>query len=47
MYKLAEILEVTTVELLEIQSTDQLHQTNRENSTGYLQQIENFYQESK
>jgi transcriptional regulator with XRE-family HTH domain len=47
LYKLAEILEVTIGDLLDIQPTNQLNQTNRENSTGYLQQIENFHQESK
>ena len=47
LYKLAEILEITVGELLEIQPNNQLIQTNRENATGYLQQIENFHQESK
>jgi transcriptional regulator with XRE-family HTH domain len=47
LYKLAEILEVTVGELLEILPTNQFNQTNKENTTGYLQQTANFYQESK
>ena len=47
LYKLAEILEVNVGELLDIKPTSQLNQTNKENSTGYQQQIENFYQDSK
>ncbi|PIB33163.1 hypothetical protein BFP78_02575 [Gaetbulibacter sp. 5U11] len=47
LYKLAEILEVNVGELLDIKPTNQLNQTNKENTTGYLQQTANFYQDSK
>ena len=47
MYKLADILEVEVSELLEIKASNQFNQTNNENTTGYLQQTANFYQESK
>lgn len=47
LYKLAKILEVTVGELLDIKPTNQFNQTNKENTTGYLQQTANFYQESK
>lgn len=47
LYKLAEILGVEVSELLDLKATNQFNQTNKENSTGYLQQIEHFYQENK
>lgn len=47
LYKLAEILEVNVGELLDIKPTNQFNQTNKENTTGYLQQTANFYQDSK
>lgn len=47
LYKLAEILEVEVSELLEIKAANQFNQTNKESATGYLQQIEHFYQENK
>ena len=47
LYKIAEILEVKVGEILDIAPNNQFNQTTRENSTGYLQQIENFYQENK
>ena len=47
LYKIAEILEVKVGDILDIQPNNQFNQTTRENSTGYLQQIENFYQENK
>lgn len=47
LFKIAEILDVEIGELLDIKHGNQLNQTNNENSTGYLQQIEHFYQDSK
>lgn len=47
LYNIAEILEVEVSELLDIKATNQLNQTNNENSTGYLQQIDHFYQDNK
>jgi len=47
LYKIAEILEVEVAEILEIKTTNQLNQTNKDNATGYLQQIENFFNENK
>ncbi len=47
LYKIAEILEVEVSEILEIKATNQFNQTNKENTTGYLQQTANFYQDSK
>jgi len=47
LYKIAEILEVEIGELLDIQPSNQFNQTNKDSSTGYLQQIENFHQENK
>uniref|UniRef100_UPI00404B090B helix-turn-helix domain-containing protein n=1 Tax=Gelidibacter sp. TaxID=2018083 RepID=UPI00404B090B len=47
LYKLAEILEVEVAELLDIKYSNQFNQTTKDNSTGYLQQIDNFYQENK
>lgn len=47
LYKLAEILEVEVAELLDIKATNQFNQTNNENTTGYLQQTANFYNDNK
>ncbi len=47
LFNIAEILETTIGELLDIQPKNQLHQVNQDNATGYLQQIENFHQENK
>ena len=47
LFKIAEILQTDVATLLEIKSKTELHQTNRDSSTGYLQQIENFHQENK
>ena len=47
LYKIAEILEVEVSKLMGIEATNQLNQTNRDSSTGYLQQIENFFNENK
>ncbi len=47
LYKISEILEVKVGEILDIEPNNQFNQTTMDNSTGYLQQIENFYQENK
>lgn len=47
LYKIGEILETSIGEILDIEVKNQLIQTNKDNSTGYLQQIENFHQENK
>ena len=47
LYKIAEILEVEIAELLGIETKYQLNQTNKDHSTGYLQQIDDFHQENK
>ena len=47
LLKIAQILEVETGAILDIKSKIELHQTNKDNATGYLQQIENFHQENK
>ncbi len=45
--KIADILEVNISEILEIEQANQFNQTTRDQSTGYLQKIENFYQKNK
>ena len=45
-FNIAEILKTSLADLLDIGS-EVYQQTNTENSTGYQQKIENFYQESK
>jgi transcriptional regulator with XRE-family HTH domain len=47
LYKISEILETPVGDILDIQPKNQFNQTTRDNSTGYLQKIENFYQENK
>ncbi len=47
LFKISEILEVSLAKLLDIKHTNQLNQTNNENATGYLQQIENSYHDNK
>jgi len=46
LFKISEILDTSLSELLSIDN-DVFQQTNIENSTGYQQKIENFYQENK
>jgi len=46
LFRLAEIFEVSLLELLEIDK-ELFHQVNNENATGYQQKIEHFYQENK
>lgn len=47
LYKIAEILEVTVSDILDIETNNHFNQTSGENSTDYLQKIENFYQKNK
>lgn len=47
LFKIAAILETDITELLGVETKYQLNQTNKDNATGYLQQIDNFYQENK
>ena len=47
LLKISEILEVNVGDILDIVPTNQFNQTNKENSTAYLQQTANFYQENK
>ena len=47
LFKIAEILQTDVATFLEIKSKTELHQTNKDHATGYLQQIENFHQENK
>jgi transcriptional regulator with XRE-family HTH domain len=47
LFRIAEILEVDICVLLGIEQKYLLNETNKDNSTGYLQQIDNFYQENK
>ena len=46
LFQIAEILEVSLSEILEIESVV-FQQSNNENATGYLQKIANFYQDNK
>ena len=46
LFKIAEIFEISLLELLEIDK-ELFHQVNTENSTGYQQKIEHFYQENR
>ncbi|WP_428223956.1 helix-turn-helix domain-containing protein [Flavobacterium sp.] len=46
LFQISEILEIPLANLLDINNKNILHQINRETSTGYLQQIENFHQEN-
>lgn len=47
LFQIAKILEVSVGSILDIEANSQLNQINNDNSTGYLQQIENFHQENK
>ncbi|GHV27940.1 hypothetical protein FACS1894176_10260 [Bacteroidia bacterium] len=46
LFQISEILDSPLADLLEIDNAV-FQQTNSENSTGYLQQIANFYQDNK
>ena len=46
LYQISEILQVNVTKLLGIEN-EQFNQTNKDKATGYLQKIENFYQENK
>lgn len=47
LLKISEILDAKVVEIMGIESNKQQNQSNFENSTGYQQQIENYFQENK
>ncbi len=47
LFKLAEILDTKVAEILGLDVSNQFNQTTKDQSTGYLQKIENFYQENK
>ena len=47
LYKIAEILDTPVGDILDIQSKNQFNQTNKDNSTGYLQKEYILYQENK
>lgn len=47
LLKISQVLEIDVMQILDIKSKIELHQTNKDNSTGYLQQIENFHQQNK
>lgn len=47
LYKISAILEVKVGEILDIEPNNQFNQTNKENSTAYLPQTANFYEENK
>ena len=46
LYQIAGVLDVNITQLLDIEK-ENYTQTNKDNATGYLQKIENFYQENK
>ena len=46
LFQIAEILETSLSGILDIEN-EVFQQTNNENATGYLQKIENFYQDNK
>ena len=46
LFQIAEILDSPLSDLMEI-GNDVFQQTNNENAIGYLQKIENFYQDNK
>lgn len=47
LYQIAQILDVSVSNLLDLQNKNQLSQINKDASTGYLQQIDNFHSENK
>lgn len=47
LYIISIVLDVEISELLGINTKYQLNQTNKDSSTGYLQQIDNFHQENR
>ena len=47
LLKISEILDTKVDEIMGIESNKQQNQSNFENSTGYQQQIENYFQENK
>ena len=47
LQQIATILEAKITDLLDLKAETEFKQTNNENSTGYQQQIENYFQENK
>jgi transcriptional regulator with XRE-family HTH domain len=47
LYQIAKVLETDIAVLMGIELKSEFNQTTRDQSTGYLQKIENFYQENK
>jgi transcriptional regulator with XRE-family HTH domain len=47
LFKIAEILDISILEIFEIEPKEEYCQTNKDTATGYLQKIVNFYQENK
>jgi len=47
LFKISKILDNSIYKLLELPIENEFKQTNRDQSTGYLQKIDNFYQENK
>ncbi len=46
LYEISEILKKSVAKLLSI-DREEYNQTNKDQATGYLQKIENFYQENE
>jgi transcriptional regulator with XRE-family HTH domain len=47
LFAIAEILETPINDILEIKQSETYNQENKDNATGYLQKIENYYQDNK
>lgn len=47
LLQIVDILNTDIEKVMDIKTNDQLNQVNNDNAVGYLQKIENFYQESK
>ena len=47
LFQISEILKASVGELLSINPNTIYNQTNNDSSTGYIQQVENLYQDNK
>jgi transcriptional regulator with XRE-family HTH domain len=47
LFQIAELLKVPVTELLNTSPATTYNQNNSDNATGYIQQIENLYQDKK
>jgi len=47
LYLISDILDVCISKLLDLKLVNQLNQTNQDNSVGYLQQIDKYYNDNK